>query len=361
MRVAIHTGQLLQPVPGGIGRYEIALLWRLHDYGVDATAFAAGPRPDGVAPHVPWIDIGWPRGGARYELWHRARRPIVRVPADVVHAPSLAIPPVSGRPLVVTAHDVAFLRIPHVTTKRGVRFHRRGLELARRHADLVVTPSQFTRLELVHEGFDPARLEVAPFGVSPAMPRDDADLDAAVERCGVRAPYVLTVGTIEPRKDLPTIVHAVESVRTTHPDLTLVIVGPRGWGEVRGLDRDFVRVLGEQPWPEVDALYRRASVFCAASIYEGFGLPAAESMVRGVPTVVTTGSSLVEVVGDAGACFDPGDVEACAAELRRVLDDDDWRADLADRGRARAAELTWELCAQRHAEVFARALTLAGS
>nr|MDQ3385247.1 glycosyltransferase [Actinomycetota bacterium] len=106
--VALHAGQLLQPVPGGIGRYVRSLLGALPAAGVEPVAFAAGPAPEDV--DGPWIDLGAPRGAVRYELWHRLRRPLVRVPGDVLHATSLAVPPAGGRPLVVTVHDLVFLR-----------------------------------------------------------------------------------------------------------------------------------------------------------------------------------------------------------------------------------------------------------
>lgn len=356
MRVAVHAGQLLQPVPGGIGRYEIELLRRLPDHGVQSIAFGAGPRPRGLARRVPWIDLGQPRGSARYEMWHRLRRPQVRIDADVVHAPSLAIPPVSGQPLVVTVHDVAFMRLPAATTRRGVTFHSRGLALARRHADLVVVPSVFTGSELVREGFGHDRIAVVPFGVDRPVPRDPDEIDRAVARAGVKSPYVLTVGTVEPRKDVATIVRAMEQLRRNHPDLTLVVAGPRGWGEVGGLDRPFVQVIGAQPWSTLDALYRRADAFCLASLYEGFGLPVVEAMARGVPTVATTGSALEEIVRGAGALFTPGDIDACARELGRVLDDGELRAELTHAGIARAAELNWDACAEGHRDAYARAL-----
>jgi glycosyltransferase involved in cell wall biosynthesis len=356
VKVALHAGQLLQPVPGGIGRYEIALLRRLPDFGVEPIAFAAGARPRGVARHVPWIDLGAPHGSVRYEMWHRLQRPLVRIDADVVHAPSLAIPPVGGRPLVVTVHDIAFRRLPEVTTKRGYSFHTRGLDLARRHAALVVVPSIFTREELEREGFDPGRIEVVPFGVDPPAPRDPDEVDRAVARAGVEAPYVLTVGTVEPRKDVTTIARAVESLRRTRPDLTLVVAGPRGWGEVHGLDRSFVRAIGPQPWSVLDALYRRASVFCLASFYEGFGLPVVEAMARGLPTVATTGSAVEEIVQGAGALFEPGDVDACAAQIGRVLDDAELRTTMARAGVVRANELNWDRCAEGHSRAYARAL-----
>jgi glycosyltransferase involved in cell wall biosynthesis len=357
MKVAFHAGQLLQPVPGGIGRYEIALLRRLPDFGVEPIAFAAGDRPRHVAPRVPWVDLGPPRGSLRYELWHRLQHPVVRIEADLVHAPSLAVPPVRGRPLVVTVHDVAFRRLPHSTTKRGVSFHSRGLALARRHASLVIVPSEFTGRELEEEGFERERIAVVPFGVDRPVPRDPDEIDRAVARAGVKAPYVLTVGTVEPRKDIGTIVRAMEHVRRTRPDVTLVVVGPRGWGDVRGLDRPFVQVVGAQPWAVLDALYRRADAFCLASLYEGFGLPVVEAMARGAPTIVTTGSSLEEMAQGAGVLFAPGDVDACARQIERVLDDATLRAELGRAGRARAEELNWDRSAEGHRRAYEQALT----
>jgi glycosyltransferase involved in cell wall biosynthesis len=173
----------------------------------------------------------------------------------------------------------------------------------------------------------------------------------------VTSPFVFTVGTVEPRKDMITIVRAVERLRSSHPDLTLVIVGPRGWGDVGDLHRPFVRVLGGQPWTLVDALYRRAAACVIASRYEGFGLPAVEAMVRGSPTIATTGSALEEVVSGAGMLFAPGDVDGCSDAIGRVLDDDDLRARLASDARARATEFTWPRCAEAHAHAYARALS----
>jgi glycosyltransferase involved in cell wall biosynthesis len=362
LRVAFHAGQLLQPVPGGIGRYERAMLAHLPALGIGPVAFAAGDRPHGVAPRVPWIDLGAPHGSVRYELWHRTRRPLVRIDADVLHAPSLAIPPAAGAtPLVVTVHDIAFLRVPNTTTRRGLHFHNRGLEIARREASLVIVPSEFTRTELEREGFEPERISIARFGIDTPAERTDDDIDATLASAGVRRPYVLTVGTVEPRKDLPTLVRAVARVRESHPSLHLVVVGPRGWGEVADLDRSFVRVLGGQPWRVVDALYRRAEAFCVSSLYEGFGLPALEAMARGAATITTTGSSMEEFVRDAGLLFTPGDDAACADAIASVLDDEALRERIRTQSRARAAELTWERSAEAHVQAYERAVTRARS
>lgn len=357
----MHAGQLLQPVPGGIGRYEIEIMRRLPRFGVDAVAFASGDRPRSVPPRIPWIDLGRPGGSLRYELWHRFGRPQVRIEADLVHAPSLAVPPVGARPLVVTVHDLAFLRLPSTSTRHGIRFHTRGLTLARRHAGVVIVPSSFTARELAAYGFDDDRVAVVPFGVDPPTPRDPDEVDRAVARAGVKRPYVLTVGTVEPRKDIPTIVRAVDRLRASHPDLSLVVTGPKGWGEVAGLDRPFVHLIGAQPWFVLDALYRRADAFCLASLYEGFGLPVVEALARGVPTVATTGSALDEVLGGAGSQFPPGDIARCAEEIARVLEDPAFRTDRVRAGIARANDLTWERCTELHAEAYTRAVARSAS
>jgi glycosyltransferase involved in cell wall biosynthesis len=359
LKVACHAGQLLQPVPGGIGRYTHSLLRTLPAAGVEAVAFAAGGRPAGVPRRIPWIDLGRPHGSIRYECWHRLRRPWVSLDADVIHAPSLAVPPVRDATLVVTVHDIAFQRVPDVTTRRGVSFHRRALAMARRYADLVIAPSSFTRMELIREGFTPEDVHIARLGVDLPLPRDVSEIDAAVAAVGIDAPYVLTVGTVEPRKDLPTIVDAVERIRSRQrSDLELVVVGPSGWGPVPDLDRPFVRVLGAQPWSVVDALLRRAAACCIASRYEGFGLPALEALARGAPLAVAEGSALEEVVGTAALLFAAGDVEACANALQRLLADDALREELTRRGPERAADLTWAHSAEAHVAAYERAMTL---
>ena len=355
MKVALHTGQLLQPVPGGIGRYARAMIRHLPAAGVSVTAFAAGARPSGLPQSVPYVDLGWPRGSMRYEAWHRLRRPLLKVTADVVHAPSLAVPPVRGRPCVVTVHDIAFVRLPRATTRRGVAFHRRGLELARKHAQLVIAPSTFTRDELLLEGFDREQLRIAPLGCDPPDPIPDQVVDRLVGMVGVRAPFILTVGTVEPRKDLGVAADAVTRLRATR-DLTLVIVGPPGWGEVGGLDRPGVRRLGPVRWEILDSLYRRARACCLPSTYEGFGLPAAEALARGCPVVASGGGAMAEIVGDAGLLCPPGDVEAFSEALGRIVDDDSVHDELARRGPARASLFSWSSSAAHHASVYREAI-----
>jgi glycosyltransferase involved in cell wall biosynthesis len=352
MKVALHAGQLLQPVPGGVGTYVRDLLRELPRTGVDVNAFAAGSRPADVPAEVTWEDLGAPRGSLRYECWHRLRFPPVRAAGDLVHATSLAVPPRGRRPLVVTVHDVAFLRTPESTTPRGVRFHRRGLDLARRHADAIVVPSEFTYDELLLEGFDARRVCVAHEGIAPPRPRDDASIDAALEQLGVAVPFVLSVATIEPRKNLDRLTAAMQEVRRARPDVTLALVGREGWGEVRGLDRPGVLRLPAVDGQQLDALYRRANVCCTVSRYEGFGVPALEALAYGVPLVTSRARALVEVAGDAALTVDGDDVDALAATIVRVLDDGDLAASLRSRGLARATEFGFEGFVRGHLEAY---------
>ena len=269
--------------------------------------------------------------------------PLVRIEADVVHAPSLAIPPVTRPPARrdgARRRASAGCRRPRRSAGSGSTLA--GSTLARRHARLVIVPSEFTARELEREGFARERIAVVPFGVDPPAPRDPDEIDRAVARAGVQPPYVLTVGTVEPRKDVATI---VARGRAAPAHASRSHAGRRRTARVgRGVAASTGRscsVIGAQPWSVLDALYRRAEVFCLASLYEGFGLPVVEAMARGVPTVATTGSALEEVVQGAGALVRARRLPTPARNsIERALDDDRAVAPSSARaGVARAAEL----------------------
>lgn len=352
--VALHAGQLLQPVPGGIGRYVRSLVEALPAAGITPRPFAAGPAPDGTAGT--WTDLGRPGGSLRYELWHRLRRPTVRVPGDVVHATSLAVPPAPGRPLVVTVHDLVFLRQPEHLTARGVSFHRRGLDLARAEAAAVIAPTAWSRDDLLREGFDCDRVHVALHGVDVGAPPSPKATAEVLGRLDVRSPFILFASTIEPRKGVVDLLAAHAALARTHPEVGLVLAGPQGWGEVPDLARPGVVATGNVSDEDLDVLYRSALCLAHPATYEGFGLQVAEAMARGLPVVTTDAASLPEVAGGAGDIVPVGDVDALACALLRLVEDPVHRAERAAAGLLRASSLTWEASAAAHARAYEAAV-----
>jgi glycosyltransferase involved in cell wall biosynthesis len=357
LKAGLHVGQLLQPVPGGIGRYIVHIARNLPSAGVEVVPFGAGapsPRVQGLIGNT--VDLGWPHGSLRYELWHQFRRPRVELDVDVVHAPSLAIPAVRDLPLVVTVHDVAFLREPEAFTRRGLTFHRRGLEIAHREAAAIITASRFARDELIDVGFDRERIHLAPHGVETRVPESATQMRTRLHGLGLDRPYVVAVGTIEPRKGLDTLAEALVLARRSEPDLELAIVGPAGWLEVSGLDAPGIHRLGTVDERTLDAVYRNAIACAVPSRYEGFGLPALEAMARGCPVIASNATSLPEVVGTAGTLVPVGDVEAWAHALVTTMRDDSQRDEMSRRGRERAAGFTWLGSAHAHAAAYAAAV-----
>jgi glycosyltransferase involved in cell wall biosynthesis len=314
---------------------------------VSVIAFAGGPAPAGLPEEVAWHRLAGPSGAWRYRAWHRLRRPPLGLEeADVIHAPSLAVPPAGDRPLVVTIHDLAFLSHPDCFPPRGRAFHRRGLDLALAEAAAVVVPSRFTASELLAAGFDADRIHVVPHGIDP--PGDAA--------AGGGDPYLLFVGTLEPRKGLPVLLDAFALLHRERPGLRLVVAGPRGWGPAPDLQRPGVLARGRVAEADLDTLYRGAALLAVPSRSEGFGLPALEAMARGCPVVASDAGALPEVVGDAGVLVAPGDPGDLAQACAGLLADDDHRAALADAGRQRAAGFTWAACVEGHLRAYGTAM-----
>ena len=171
--------------------------------------------------------------------------------------------------------------------------------------------------------------------------------------------YVLFVGTVEPRKGIDVLLAAYASLRRQgHPDLRLVVAGPPGWGETPALDGEGVVAPGRIDEVTLDALYRGAAVLAVPSRSEGFGLPALEAMARGCPVVVSDAGALPEVVGDAGVLVKPGDADALAGALDRILTDDALATALGAAGYRRAADFTWSACTAAHVAAYHAALGL---
>ena len=350
MRVAYTLEQLWHRVPGGTAVAAVETAKRLT--GSELVGVGAWHRrlpPDPWKPPVPVRRLHVPPH-VLYETWHRLRRPHVERatgPVDVIHATGVAVPP-RTRPLVVTVHDLSYLVYPEHFSAQGRRFFRQALELTRRDADLVLCSSEATRRHCEEAGLDPGRLRVVPLGadVAAASEEDVARVRAAH---GLARPYVLWVGTLEPRKNLPRLLEAYARLET---EAELVLVGPRGWNQE--LDPPAgARLLGFVPGADLPPLYAGAAAFCFPSLLEGFGMPVVDAMAQGTPVVTSSGTSTEEIAGDAGLVVDPRDVDAIAAALDRVLRDPELAQRLGEAGRARAATYTWERTAALTAEAYA--------
>jgi glycosyltransferase involved in cell wall biosynthesis len=342
VRVAVTLEQCWHRVPGGTAVAALEVAGRLHDSveEVGVAAWHRNPPQPPFVPSIPVRQLPLPRP-ALYDAWGRLGWPRVERatgPVDVVHATTVIVP-ATVAPLVVTIHDLAFLESPERFTRRGASVMRRHLAHAITRARVVLCSSHATMEACEAAGFDAGRLRHVPLGVS--VPTVDADAVAAVRRAfAITRPYVLFLGTLEPRKNLAGLLRAFASLDAG--DLQLVVAGPSGWGPAIEADAralgDRVRLTGFVPEAVKHALLAGAAALCYPSLHEGFGLPVAEAMAHGCPVVTSRGTSTEEVAGGAAVLVDPADPTDIARGIAEALDDGSWSA----RGRARAAELSWD-------------------
>jgi glycosyltransferase involved in cell wall biosynthesis len=362
--VAFHADQLFYRIPGGIGTYIRELLPELAaaDPSLDLTVFHSR-FGSAVPPELtPFRRVELDRSiRSLYPSWNLLGSPPLPPPVaeqDVVHAPSVAsVPPAGpGQRLVVTVHDVAFRVFPSLFPPAWRALFRTGLRRAARRADAIIAVSRSTATDLVRLArVDPGQLHVVPLASS--LPAWDSDPDPILDRMKVPRPYLLFVGTLEPRKNLVRLIRAYRRTAVRFPH-ALVLAGPLGWRSKR-LHRELavpgpgrIVVTGAVPAEVLDALYRGADAFVYPSLYEGFGLPVLEAMARGVPTLIADAASLPEVAGQAALSVDPRSVRTIAQGIERLLDDRELAARLGDAGRDRAALFSWEQTARMTLKVY---------
>ena len=279
---------------------------------------------------------------------------------DVWFSPHMLPAPTSPSvPRVTTFHDISFERFPYFFDARRRAWHAGMNPRAQARASKrIITPSEATRQDIIAlYGVAPASVKVVYPGV-PSRP-----LATAKDRIE-RFPYILSLCTLEPRKNLVSVIAAFE--RVAHlPVLEghhLVMAGPVGWSW-RGIERaaltsmyrDRIHILGPVSPARVSALYEGASLFVYPSFYEGFGFPPLEAMAHGVPVIASMTSSLPEVVGEAGVLVDPHRVETLASLLVEIMGDATLREELSRKGRERATQFSWEKAARQTQEVLEEA------
>jgi glycosyltransferase involved in cell wall biosynthesis len=357
LRVAFHVDQLWFSAPGGIGTYVWELWGALEardDVHVEPfrTKWNHDPSRVPLTARRP-VEVGLPARAA-YISWSAFRRPHLPRSLDacgVVHATNPAtIPPVRrGQALVVTIHDLAFEDEPDAFPRTWLRLYRRGLDIARREAAVVLVPSEHVAGRVRERGFEPDRVVVTPLAGRPVpVPAPTLGPEAIVGSLGVTGPYILSVGTFEPRKNQARLVRAYRAaVASANLPYTLVLAGHAGWRteelEAAIAEGGPGRVMKVEDAGdlELDALYRAADAFVYVSLSEGFGMPVLEAMARRTPVVASSTTSVPEVAGDAAILVEPGDEAAIADGLIRVLTDSDLAAALKARGLERSGEFTW--------------------
>ena len=360
--VTLAVEQLRRRVPGGIGTYTRGLLKGLAELPVaerprlSLAASRPPERPDPLAAYGYPVTASVLTGPLLTRAWDLGLFPVGRG-SEVLHSVSLAAPPPArGTRLVVTVHDVAWRTMPEAFPARGRRWHEANLRRAARRAAAFVVPSRATALALLaaQVGIGEERIFVVAEGADHLAEPDGPGARAVLERLGADGPYLLTVSTLEPRKNIGRLIEAYTAARPRlREPWPLVVVGPSGWGTAPVPGRalpEGVAFAGAVEGAALAALYAGARCFAYVPIVEGFGLPVVEAMAAGTPVV----SSPVPSSEGASLEVEPTDVAAIAAGLVAACDDEATRADLVEKGRARAASLHWRDTARGHLAVWER-------
>lgn len=350
----------------GVGRYTRGLVRALADLEGLSLSLVTASGDDPILTRSEGVAI---LEAAQHPFSIRGMRELSGIVeqerADLLHCLHFPTPWRTDVPLVVTLHDLTPLVVPASMPSALRRAVYRKLNArAVRLADRVIVPSDATARDVV-------RLFSASHGKTTVIPEAADDFSAGEigdlpqGLISNRVHYVLSMGNTKAHKDLPCLLAAFQAVGETRPDVSLLLVGeePPGYldAHLTGETRGRVRFTGRVDDAQLRALYAAASVLAFPSRYEGFGLPPLEAMSFGTPVIVANAASLPEVVGDAALLFPPGDTQALASHLARMLDDAGLRWQLGKRGQARAAEFSWARTARKTADVYEEVLSSAGS
>lgn len=378
MRVAIDVQNLLRPMTG-VGYYVNNLVHALAHLPVEATidAFYFGRRKvkNGIGlsgGRAVEKALRFPPGRMVQFLWKRLSFPKVDSfvgQADVFHFPNFVARPVRNGRIVVTIPDLSFMRFPQFTEPKNLSFLARHVPRSIERAEKVIAISEFTRKEIA-EFFPSAeeKLAVTPLGVSESFaPNEDEEGQARVrKKYNLPSEYVLFVGTLEPRKNLKTLIEAYRIFRERwreHEKIRLVVAGMKGW-----LYEDTMRCIRDMPSEmapiltgyvedhDLPNLYSAAKMAVVPSFYEGFGLPCLEAMASGTPLICSNTSSLPEVVGEAAIMVSPDDPEEMAEAMTTVATNPELAEELIRKGIKRAKEFTWRRCAEETYRVYESAM-----
>lgn len=373
MRVGIDYTSAVQQ-KAGIGRYTRGLVAGLIRFDQDNryVLFSAGKDPEYRY---------WPRNFSLKELpisdqklaalWQRLRLPLpvelITGLVDIYHSPDFVLPPVLAARTVLTVHDLSFMRHPECSSQALLDYLMEAVPRSVERADLIVADSKSTRRDLIDLLQVPEEkiLVLYPGLESHFYPlQNDYLLRRLLERYDIGYPYILAVGTLQPRKNFVRLIKAYNIlVRQYHLPHKLVIVGSKGWlyDEIEETISDLglegrVHLTGFVKDEDLPYVYSAADVFAFPSLYEGFGIPILEAMACGTPVVTSSVSSMPEVAGDAALLVSPYDVEALASTVWRVIDDAYLQHELCLRGFKRTKQFDWRETAKKLVRAYRRLL-----
>jgi len=366
VRVAIDfTPGLNQPA--GIGRYTRELVRALAEQAhFDIVLWhgrTSSPRPRPSSPRIHYRQMPFSERWLT-RLWYRLRIPFpidpLIGPVDVVHGTDFLVPQARCA-RVATVHDVSFLLVPELGHPRLVSFLRAVVPRMLRTADALITVSESVQQDLLRlYRVAPDRVYAIPHGVAfPFVPHQPQHARPVIASLGIREPYVIAVGTVEPRKGYPVLLQAVERAAENIPDLQLVIVGATGWlaepieralEEAQQRGRVFrLRRISDQT---LAALYSAAAAFVTASFYEGFNFPLLEALACGAPAIATDIPVHREVAGNAALFVRSGDVDSLAEAMISLLTDTTLARRLQQAGPQQASRFSWHKSAEQHIAVY---------
>jgi glycosyltransferase involved in cell wall biosynthesis len=284
--------------------------------------------------------------------------------ADVFHCMDYIIPPTFNKNIVLTVHDLAFMRFPEFNFEWFIKKYSRMVAKNIINSKKVLASSESTGRDIM-KFYDtvPEKVEVVHLAASPVFKKfEPKEIDKiAASKFGIRGPYILSVGTIEPRKDFVTLIKAYNMARGKKPGPfhKLVIAGRTGWKSEATYNehklspfKDDIIFTDRISDQDLTQLYNQADIFVCTSLFEGFGFPPLEAMSCGLPVICSDSSSISEVVGDAGILVSPGDIEGFADNILKVLSDDSQMEKLSIDSLKRAGKFSWEQTARKTLEVY---------
>ena len=374
LRVGFDLSHVAVTPLTGVGVYARSLVAALaeHHPEIDCRVVAMGARParEQLAPlseagaRVRVLPIPTKMRVAAWTRFHAPPLEWFTGPIDIAFGGFHLAPPSRTAKRVALIYDVAWRRFPDINTPETIALSERVMAHSVKTADAFIAISESTRNDLVEfYGVDPARVHVVLGGIDwreVAVPFDEETYQMTAERLGIRGPYFIYLGNLEPRKNLPRLIEAYARLRASRNDVPkLVLVGASAWLcepvfdtiERLGLTEHVVST-GYLPRHEVKALLDAAYACTYVSLYEGFGLPVLEAMAAGTPVLTSNVSSLPEVTGDTALLVDPYSVKAIEAGLNALLDDPDAARDRAVRAKKRALGMTWVASAHALAETL---------